>query len=92
MYYDSNFSNRQHDARMGAPFTQPSLEWCAALDASLETLRQAIDELEDGDPSHERQELVVHLAHSVRAIREMLSEPHRFTAPSPGDEVLRRAS
>jgi hypothetical protein len=92
MYYESNAPDREGALRFGGPISEETLAWYAALDTSLQVLRQAVDELESGDPSRDRQELVVHLSHSIHAIREMLNSPQRFTEPSLDVQALRRAS
>lgn len=90
MFYESNpttnFINQMsnHERETGQ-----SPAWSQALDHSLDALEDAATELEAGDLSHHRQELLDHLSNSIQAIKELI-EPHvqrEFTSASRDVEV-----
>ncbi len=75
MFYDSTRHRRQEISTVPAEPQPPvTPAWAEALGSSLQTLEEAIAELEAGDLNQGRQHLIDHLCNSIWGIRQLLQK------------------
>ena len=90
MHFESDTTTGEDALPAPYAYDDTPVTWPATLDLSLETLKDVVLELEAGDLSHDRRELVVHLCNSIEAINALLhpneADDH-LAAPSLAGEA-----